>query len=218
MFATSGAMWVRSDHAIWLTPPTRAIWLPAGVRHSIVVRGEVSLRTLYIARDRAIGLPGVPTVVEVVPLLRELILRIVKVGMLARDTPTHARMASFLLDLLLEAEPQDLILPLPCDARALRLADRIRSDPADPTGLGQLAVASGASLRTLQRTFTAETGLTLELWRQKARLLHAVIGLSNRESVTNVSMDCGYRSVGAFIAAFQRHFGITPGRYSASSA
>jgi AraC-like DNA-binding protein len=31
--------------------------------------------------------------------------------------------------------------------------------------------------------------------------------------VTTAALDCGYHSVGAFIMAFSRQFGTTPGRY-----
>ena len=37
-----------------------------------------------------------------------------------------------------------------------------------------MARRAGASLRTLQRLFPAETGLTLEAWRQKARLIWSI--------------------------------------------
>ena len=31
------------------------------------------------------------------------------------------------------------------------------------------------------------------------------------QSVTAVALDCGYNSVSAFISAFKKHFGSTPG-------
>ena len=52
VFAVSGVMRVTTEAAAWTIPPTRAIWLPAGVPHAIVIQGEVALRTLYIDRPR----------------------------------------------------------------------------------------------------------------------------------------------------------------------
>jgi len=49
---------------------------------------------------------------------------------------------------------------------------------------------------------------------QKARLLHAVAQLSAGASVNAAAFDCGYESPSAFIAAFKRQFGVTPGRFS----
>jgi len=212
-FCNSGVMRVVSDTAAWLAPPTRAIWLPAGVAHAIVMKGEVASRFLYIAPELAAPLPRAPRVLEVVPLLRELILHIMRIRMLDPTRPDHDRLAGLLIDLLVEARPQDLALPLPRDRRALALAERLQNAPADPAPLAQGARHAGASLRTLQRLFPAETGLTLEAWRQKARLIAAVSSLSAGAPVAVTAADCGYESPSAFITAFKRQFGVTPGRF-----
>jgi AraC-like DNA-binding protein len=40
-----------------------------------------------------------------------------------------------------------------------------------------------------------------------------VTALESGQSVTSVAMDSGYDSVSAYIAAFRRQFGRTPGRW-----
>jgi AraC-like DNA-binding protein len=212
-FCNSGVMHVISDTMAWLAPPTRAIWLPAGAPHEIVMQGEVATRFLYLAPQLAHPLPTEPRVLEVAPLLRELILYIFKRRMLHPDRPEERRQAELLIDLLLQARAHDLALPLPSDRRALAFADRVQADPAERASLAELARHAGASLRTLQRIFPDETGLTLEAWRQKARLIAAVAALSGGAAVSVVAADCGYDSPSAFIAAFKRQFGVTPGRY-----
>lgn len=213
VFAQAGVMRVATDAATWLVPPTKAIWIPAGLTHQILFGGEVAMRTLYIAPGRAAALPSELRALAVAPLLRELILHILKVGMLTPERPEHDRLAGLLIDLMLEAHPQDLRLPLPRDRRALAVAVHIQARPDDDSGLAALARQSGASPRTLQRVFTRETGLTLEAWRQKARLIHSVACLTAGASVTGAALASGYRSVGAFIGAFSRQFEVTPGRY-----
>jgi len=212
-FCHSGVMRVVSDTTAWLSPPTRAIWLPAGVAHEIVMKGEVASRFLYIAPALAAPLKPEPCVLEVVPLLRELILHVLRLRMLDPKRPQHDRLAGLLIDLLVEARPQDLALPLPRDRRALALAERVQAAPAEPASLAELARHAGASLRTLQRLFPAETGLTLEAWRQKARLIAGAALLSGGTPVTAAALDCGYDSPSAFITAFKRQFGVTPGRF-----
>lgn len=207
-------MQVSTDAAIWFTPPTRAIWLPAGVEHEITMQGEVAMRTLYIDAARAQPLPRAPRVMEVSPLLRELVLHVLAIGMLAPANPAHDRIAGLLIDLMEAAPAEDMALPLPRDARALKLSQRLHADPADRRELGLIAAEVGAGLRTLQRIFPRETGLTLEAWRQRARLLHAASLLACRASVTESALSCGYDSPAAFSAAFQRHFGVSPGRYA----
>ncbi|MGC1302545.1 MAG: helix-turn-helix transcriptional regulator [Caulobacteraceae bacterium] len=217
VFASSGVMRVATDAEAWLVPPTKAIWIPAGLSHQILVRGEVAMRTLYISTARAQPLTPRPAALEVAPLLRELILHILAIGMLSPAQPGHDRLAGLLIDLMVAARPQDLVLPLPQDRRALHLAAHLQDSPADGRDLAELAAQAGASLRTLQRLFPRETGLTVEAWRQKARLIHSVACLASGASVTDAALDSGYQSVGAFIGVFTRQFGVTPGRYFSGS-
>ena len=193
--------------------------MPADVEHGVEFQGVVSMRTLYVAPHRAKALPSDPATLEVAPMLRELILHIVGLGMLRADRPEHDRLAGVLVDLLAQARREDLPLPLPLplDPRAHALALRLQATPSADEGLARLVAESGASLRTLQRIFPRETGLTLEAWRQKARLIHAVGRLAAGASVTLAALDSGYQNVSAFIAAFSRQFGVTPGRYRAST-
>ena len=214
VYGAAGVIRVITDEAAWLAPPTRAIWLPPHTAHELVMLGEVALRTLYIAPERAAPLPADLRVVEVAPLLRELILHILKAGMLAPGVTEHDRLAGLLVDLLLQAPPLDLALPLPHDPRARLAAERLQANPEYRGELAALARASGASLRTLQRLFRGETGLTLEAFRQKARLIAAAASLSAGAAVTTTALDCGYDSPSAFIAAFKKQFGVTPGRFA----
>lgn len=209
--AKSGVMRVMAEDRVWLVPPTRAIWVPAGVVHQFAVRGEVAFRTLYVAPD--IPVAKSLTGLEVAPLLTELVAHIARIGMLDRRIAGHAHLKAVLIDLLDAAPTNDLSLPLPRDPRARRLADRLQADPADRTDLQTLAADAGGSLRTLQRCFARETGLSLDAWRQKARLIASTAALAAGVSVTEAAFGCGYSSPSAFIAAFGRLFGATPGQF-----
>ena len=213
VYASSGAMRVATPTAAWLVPPTRAIWVPGGTPHEIEMRGTVAMRTLYLAP--AGDDPRLETcrAIEVAPLLRELILHIVSLGMLDVEDAAHARLESLLTDLLAAGETMPLVLPLPADARARVFAERLLGDPAETAPLAELARGAGASLRTLQRLFLAETGLSLEAWRGRVRMQQAVVSLSAGAPVTQAALDAGYRGASAFIAAFKRAFGVTPSRY-----
>lgn len=216
VYAASGTMRVSTPAAAWLVPPTRAIWLPGGTPHEILMRGTVAMRTLYLAPADEDARLATCRAIEVAPLLRELILHIVRIGMLDVDNPGHARMEGLLVDLLAAGETAPLELPLPADARARGFAERLLAEPGSEASLAELARGAGASLRTLQRLFLAETGLSLDAWRGRARMQQAVVSLSNGAPVTEAALDAGYQSASAFIAAFKRTFGSTPGRYRAA--
>ena len=137
--------------------------------------------------------------------------------------PANAAKAGAVLERLRAALPREPALVVPTAADASHYARELAgagivfgTRVTTFSGLMRdIARAAGSSLRTLQRIFPRETGLSLDAWRQKARMIHAAARLSSGESVTAVALDCGYDSVSAFISAFQRQFGQTPGRYRA---
>lgn len=214
VYARSGVMMVEAEGRVWFVPPTRAVWIPAGMRHRVATRGEVAMRTLYVAPSRAGDARQTVQALEVSPLLSELILHVLGKQMLDPLEPEHDRLAGVLMDLVGAAPTLDFALPMPRDARALRLAEHLRDDPAERRDLDALAEEAGASLRTLQRCFSDETGMTIDAWRQKARLIHAAAALASGAAVTDAALACGYDSPSAFIAAFKRQFGVTPGKFA----
>lgn len=216
VYAASGTMRVATPQATWLVPPTRAIWVPGGVTHEIEMRGRVAMRTLYLAPAGDDPRLAACRAIEVAPLLRELILHIVKLGMLDVEDAAHARLEGLLVNLLAAGETAPLELPLPSDPRARGFAERLLAEPGAEASFAELARGSGASLRTLQRLFLAQTGLSLELWRGRARMQQAVVSLSAGGSVTTAALEAGYQSPSAFIAAFKRAFGVTPARWRAA--
>lgn len=213
VYADTGVMQVQTDDAAWLVPTTRAIWIPGQVTHWIRMRGDVHMRTLYVAGDLS-GWPQRCQALEVTPLLRELILYLVKMTWLAPDDPRHERLRSLLQDLINESRDVPLVLPLPKDARALELAQKILQEPGVTAPLPELATDTGASLRTLQRIFKTETGVPLEVWRLRARMQQGIVLLNSGMSVTETAYACGYANPSAFTAAFKRLFGVAPSRYA----
>ena len=150
-------------------------------------------------------------VISVTPLLRELILRVAEMAALDSRVAAEARLMSVLMDELEVAQIEPLLLPLPSDERALRAVDWVLKNPTDRATATDLARRCGLSARTLERLFSAETGMRFGLWRQKARLLESVRVLVERASVTDAALESGYSSVSAYIAAFKQTFGCTPG-------
>lgn len=151
-------------------------------------------------------------------LLRELILHIAKRAAVDPHLTSEAHAVAVLLEQLRAIEVVALQLPLPRDPRALRAARLLTTGEGMRRTLESVSRAAGASSRTLQRLFLAETGLTFEKWRQRARLIRSVELLSEGRKVTNVAFDVGYDSPSAFIAMFHRELGATPRRYVQGAA
>ena len=212
IYAGSGVMRVQASGRLWIVPPARAVWVPVGSEHEIHGLGDFAMRTLYFPSGMVARLPDRCCAIDVPPLLRELVLELVERCPIDEANQTGMRLAEVAIDRIAEAQMLPLQLPLPRDPRALRLAERLLAEPASPAELPELARAAGASARTIQRLFLAETGLPFSQWRQRLRLLHGATLLGGGMSVTNAALDAGYSGTSAFIAAFRKHFGFTPSR------
>jgi AraC-like DNA-binding protein len=213
LYAISGAMTVNAGRFSWMIPTGKAVFIPARRTHSIRMWGTVAMRSLYFPAEmesRALFSEDC-RVLSVTPLLRELILRVVELGALDSRIPAHQRLFLPLLDEMDTAPVTPLALPLPEDARAVAVARHILACPAGEETLDALARRFGAGRRTLERLFRKETGISFGLWQQKVRMLESIRLLAEGRSVTDAALDTGYASVSAFIAAFKRTFGSTPG-------
>jgi len=213
--ADDGAMAVETAQGAWIVPPQQAVWVPAGVPHDLETIGRVALRTVYLRRGAARGLARTCFVAALPPLLRALVVHLATRTPLRRAEAPDRRLHGVLLDQLATLEAIPLALPLPRDPRARRVADALRETPGSGATTDALARAHATSARTLERLFAAETGLSLGRWRQRLRVLHAIRRLAEGRPVTEVAFDVGYESPSAFVAAFRRHVGTTPGRYAA---
>lgn len=211
IYASAGLMTVWTEAGSWVAPPSRAVWVPAGVRHSIRFVGESAFRTLYVRPEASSELPAQCTSVSVSPLLRELILRTVEVGMLDQRATTEAALATLILAEFRTSTTSPFTLPRPHSA-ALRQATQLL-ERAPSTSLSSLAQTIGLGKRTLERRFVGETGLTVGRWRQQRVLLGALEALAAGQSVKQVAGNAGYSSPSAFVAAFRKHLGTTPARY-----
>jgi AraC-like DNA-binding protein len=216
LYAVSGAMTVFTRHASWMIPTGRAVFIPARWEHAIRMWGTVEMRTLYLCPALTGFENGECRVVEVAPLLRELILRAVERMGLDSRAAHDGRMIGLLEDeirtAISEAADSPLALPMPNDERALALAHHVSENPLVHDDIDELAKRHAIARRTLERRFREETGMSFGMWRQKARLLDSIRLLADGRSVTDAALDCGYSSVSAFIAAFKSTFGYTPGR------
>jgi AraC-like DNA-binding protein len=212
IYASAGVMTVWTEAGSWIAPPQWAVWAPANVRHGIRFSGQSAMRTLYVRPQEAAGLPARCSVIAVSPLLRELILRTVAIGMLDERTPSHRALGRLILDEIRERPTPSLDLPMPASVAARSAAEQILEGvPACP--IAELARRVGLGTRTLERRFAQETGITVGRWRRQARLLDALRQLASGQSVKVVAQDSGYGSPSAFVSAFRSVFGVTPARY-----
>ena len=210
---SAGLLAVDTDRGSWLAPPNWAVWAPAGSAYVARFIVSSSLRRLFIRPDPALELPTSPCALAVSPLMRELILRTVELGMLDERDRVEASMAALVLAELGRAGPPPFALPQPVSAMTRKAAQLLASDEAE--SLAAVARAVGLGARTLERRFRAETGLTPGRWRQQRKLIATLELIASGEQVKTAAVAAGFASASAYIAAFRKLFGATPARYFA---
>lgn len=210
LHAVHGVMVVSTEVGQWIVPPTRGIWLPAGIRHSTRILGEVHMRSVYIRPDAAAGLPTECKAVGISPLLRELILEAIRIPQPYTADSRDGRLMRLLLDEVCVLPTLPLHLPQPSDARLLKICDMINQRPYDDSTLAQWSDRLRVDVKTIQRLFLRETGMNFGQWRQQARLLVALEQLAGSKKVVDVALNLGYASPSAFATMFKRQFGVAP--------
>src|ERR1700748_1994140 len=205
-WATSGVLSVRTAEAAWVLPTTRALWIPARLPHETASDGgRATMRSAHI-RAGLVPLSwaetGRPTPVAASPLMAELI------GYLGEpdlDASRRWHAEALLAGLLTPVAVTTIQVRLPDAVTARRVAEALRANPADRRTLREWGREVGASERTLARAFAAEAGVPFGRWR---RPLPRRPGGGRSSGVPG---RVGYDTPSAFVAAFRRETGQTPG-------
>jgi AraC-like DNA-binding protein/mannose-6-phosphate isomerase-like protein (cupin superfamily) len=208
--AIRGVMEVSSGQSSWLIPPHFAIWIPARTTHQIRMRGQVSMRTLYLRTNLAPRMTRQCAVLQVSPFLRELIVEAVRIGQLRPRRALHRALQALITSQLESAAPIPSFVTLPRDPRAQSVAEAVMSKRDRAASLAVLSESAGASVRTVERAFRRDTGLSFESWRRQFRLMKAIGLLAEGRSVKEVAFEIGYRQPSAFVQMFRGTLGATP--------
>lgn len=209
----SGIVRVTTAGGVWLVPPGRGVWLPAGTRHSLRFTGHVQARTLFVDSLARADLPSQCEVVQITPLLRELINA--SIGIPAGFLPggRDERIIELILDELRVLPVLPLRLSEPRDPQLLALCRRIKNNISVNYELEQAAAEMEISGRTLSRRFRRETGLNFSDWVRRAKIVAAINLLTRGSSVLETALDVGYESPAAFSVMFRRILGVPPSEY-----
>ncbi len=220
-YCATGIVQVSAAHAgsatgegTYIVPPSRAVWIAPGARHSVHVLEDAEFRTLYIdASATPAGWDGCRVLV-VSPLLRELVPAL---DAAALPRAREALLTGLVLDELGRAAAQELGVPLPPtdggDKRLRALCEAVLRAPAERSTLAQWAADVGASERTMARLFRDELGMSYQQWRQQAVLAHALPLLARGLPVSHVAAASGYASDSAFTAMFKAAMGQPPSHF-----
>ena len=207
--ASSGVLQASAGQARHVITPQQALWVPGGTLHHTGALSDSAFRNLYVEDLPGLGMPTRCMVLDVSPLLRELIVELDRTDA-AADTAYHRTLCALIIAQL-PRQPQHLRhLPWPRDARLQRWCQALYDQPSDARNVEEWALQLGASARTLARHFERETGMTLRGWRTRLRLLRAIEWLAQGRTPTVIAHELGYGAASAFNYMFRIEMGMSP--------
>jgi AraC-like DNA-binding protein/mannose-6-phosphate isomerase-like protein (cupin superfamily) len=202
----------------FIVPPSRAVWIPPGVQHNVVVLETAELRTVDMIPD---VLPASWTecrVLVVSKLLRELVHALEG----SEPGPRDDALMALTADEMARADTQALGVPMPHpehgDKRLRALCEAVLRDPAEKSQLKEWVADVGASERTVARLFRDELGTSYQQWRTQAVLAHALPQLARGVPIAQVAAAAGYASDSAFSAMFKHSMGKAPSHFQAKTS
>lgn len=209
LYSKKGAIRALVGNRIWVIPPRRALWIPAGQQHALTMLGPTELRTLYCSPvsqqiQRHAG------ALDVSPLLHEAILRCCSLQYLDLRNPSELLLAGLIMDEIASAGSSSLYLELPTDSRARKLTDHFIRADKKAMSLEEMCSDVGLSRRTAERLFLKETGISPARWRRLAVLSQSLEHLLDGISIADTTERAGYASRSAFTEAFSQAFGFPP--------
>ena len=212
IYASTGILRAHTPAGIWVAPAARAVWIPAYLEHEVHALTNVDLVNIKV-RDPVGLFPTESCAIQVSPFLRELVFEIVATSGANSDAPLRLAMTVLLVRQVRAAPHSPLKLPMPRDARVLRICTEALADPLATRDLARLCGRHGVSERTLSRIFVRDCGMTFGNWRRNRDLIEALQRIGAGESIASVASAMGYNSPSAFSSMFRTVLGARPSQY-----
>ncbi|WAA65570.1 AraC family transcriptional regulator [Microbacterium oxydans] len=211
LYGATGIMQVETLDGSWTIPTNRAVLIPPQTSHQVRMR-DVTTWSLYIEPSAVPWWPASCTVIEVEPLLRELLREANDFDAGYDASGRDGAVVQLILQELQRVTPLPLSVSLPRAEPFRSLCTEYLGRPDVALTNVDWARAAMMSTRNFDRRFREATGMSPSMWRTRARLL-ASITLLRRMPVAQVAGDLGYASPASFTAAFTRTFGAPPSSF-----
>lgn len=203
-------MYVGTPKRVLLVSRAMAIWIPPDLPHWMRYGANNVMQYVDVNREESAELGSDCRVIAMSALLKALF-DATNPGTKAMRTKSHNEaLYNLLRHELCAAADMPLSLVIPSDERVRRFAEAALFDPGKIRSVRTWLNGAAGSLKTIERVFVADTGMTPSQWLRHAKLLHAVSRLASGENVTSIALELGYQSPSAFSHMFRKTMGVSP--------
>lgn len=190
----------------------RLAWVPAGWKHTIHIDGDSAILPARFQESPTTEQITRPLVAEVHEEMKGPLLAQVQASCTIIRPPAGGE--NDLVTMIRQAEHRGTGVTMPLTGPARDVARHLARHPSDSSSGEDLAASVHCSVRTLQRSFLEQTGITLQAWRQQNRLETAKRMLRRGTSPGAASLHVGYISQSSFGRVFKTSVGLTPRQYA----
>lgn len=213
LYATRGVMAVSTPDGAWVAPSERAVWIPAGVPHSVRMVGAVHTRSVLIEPSLCENRGRSCQVVGVSPLLRQLLVESAVLPVEYDQTGRDGVLMALLIAEIDRAPLIPLSVPFPTHPALAQRCQAFLDHPNIGSTIDDWAQALAMNRRSFTRLFRRQTGMSFAEWKQQACISSALSKLAANEPVTTIALDLGYDGSGNFSTMFKRALGVSPSHY-----
>lgn len=207
VYVESGFQYITIEERIYLLPQNHAVWIPPHAIHKTNSHSEkIKLMIMFADVDKKDSFYREVNVFSVPPVLKEMIRYAEKWSkLLVRDQDENIFLKALFNELPHFVEHAlKLHICLPKDKRLAKVIDHLHHHYREDIKMEDLADTALLSLRTLERIFKKETGLTLIKYQQMLRIIKSLELLSSdRFTISETAYEVGYKSVQAYTRSFQ---------------
>ena len=211
LYACEGVMLAATRQGRRIIAPYQALWIPAGIEHSITFLSATKMRSLYFDKSeyKDIFESKSIKVFAATALIRELIATLFQ----HQFPGAKQEMRRLLLLLVQETKAfnADVLLP---EEEPLRSAlNDLLYHRAWSTSAQELANKLNMTPRTFTRHFIRATGMSFRDWKHRMHLIFALEKIANGFPVKSAAILAGYKDASAFSIQFKNLYGACPSHF-----
>ena len=205
-FVEDGYQYFHIDQKIYLVPQHHVIWVPSGKGHKITSEAKtVNLMVFLFKSVFEDDFYQNVHVFTVPPVLKEMLLYASKWNQSLDENEEQDIFFKAILKSLPNfcKESNGLEIPIPKDTRLIPVCNDINANFKYNLDIDSLADKAQMSVRSLQRIFKNETGITLQKYLQLTRILKSIELIDTKQyTLSEVAYKVGYQSLSAFTSSY----------------
>ncbi len=214
VYVESGFQYITIEERIYLLPQNYAVWIPPNTLHKTNSHSEkIKLMIMFADTEIKDTFYHEVNVFSVPPVLKEMIKYAEKWSKLLTKDHNESLFLKALFNELPHFVDHSLKLHicLPGDKRLDKVIEHLHHHYREEIKIEELSDTALLSLRTLERIFKKETGLTVTKYQQILRIIKSLELLSSGNfTISETAYEVGYRSVQAFTRSFQSVMNFRP--------